>query len=492
MSKHLLDKPLSVLSLGVATLDAGASAGGATLAHLDWQPAGDGDPELSWQLASLIGDPDDPDCAGSRVDRANAEAVSRVIAAEPVWVDVALHASEVWPDMGRTLLHAGPPIAWRDMCGPMRGAVVGAALYEGWADTPDEAERLADSGAIRFAPCHEWGAVGPMAGIISPSMPLFVVENRAAGNRAYAPMMESGGAKTLRFGAYAPEVLAGLRWLETVMAPTLKAVVTASPDGWPLKPVMAQALHMGDDVHNRNTAASLALLRWVAQGLVNTDIARSEAVAALRVMRADDMFFLSLSMAACKATMDAAHGVPHSSLVTAMARNGVNVGVRVSGLGEQWFTGPADIPVGLYLPGFSEADANPDIGDSAITETAGLGAFAMAAAPAMVQFVGGTPQDALRYSRDMATISVARNPGFTLPALDFIGAPVGIDVRRVLDDGMRPVINTATAHKQPGMGIIGAGIVQAPLRCFTTAVAALAEQCAQNDRNESAGSAGRR
>ncbi|NUR54840.1 MAG: DUF1116 domain-containing protein [Acidobacteria bacterium] len=466
---------LSVISVGVAGLDEGAASGGAALTRLDWQPAGDATPELAWQLARLSGDRDDKECFGSVIDRANLEAVDRVIGAEPVWTDVALHARDVLPDLGRTLLHAGPPIGWERMCGPMRGAVIGAILYEGWASSPDRAEALARSGEVKFAPCHEHGAVGPMSGIISPSMPLVVVRNRTAGNFAYAPFMESGGPETLRFGAYSQKVLDGLRWIEQTVAPTLRAAVRGAPDGLSLKPIIAQALHMGDDVHNRNTAASLILLRWVACELAAGGLGRETVARVLELIRNDDMFFLSLSMAACKSTMDAAHGVPNSSVVTAMARNGVEVGIRVSGLGERWFTGPADIPKGLYLPGFSEADANPDIGDSAITETAGLGAFAMAAAPAMVQFVGGKPSDALRYSTEMKQISVARNPGFTLPALDFVAAPVGIDVRRVLDDGSRPVINTATAHREPGRGIIGAGIVRAPLACFTTALYALAD-----------------
>jgi hypothetical protein len=473
----LLQRDLSVVSAGVAGLtDAVAHSSHASLLHLDWRPVGDGDPALAWDLAVLTGDNADSDSPGARIDRANAEAIARVIGAEPVWTDVALHASEIWPDMGRTLLHAGPPVPWAGMCGPVRGAIVGAILYEQWAKTPDEAEKLAGSGSIRYAPCHEWRAVGPMCGIISPSMPLLVVTNRASGNAAYAPIMESGGARTLRFGAYGDDVTAGLKWMEAVLAPTLKAAVANMNGGLPLKPIMAQALHMGDDVHNRNTAASLLLLRAVTEGLLQANIDKAPVVEVLKLLRADDMFFLSFSMAACKATMDAAHGVPFSSLVTAMARNGVDVGIRVSGLGPAWFTGPADVPVGLFLPGFSEADANPDLGDSAITETAGLGAFAMAAAPAMVQFVGGTPKDALRYSREMARIAISRNPGFTLPALDFVGSPVGIDVRKVIDEGLRPVINTATAHKQPGMGIIGAGIVQAPMQAFTAALRALAAQ----------------
>lgn len=467
----LLGSELVAVSLGVSELDAGLKRNGASVLHLDWQPPGDGDPDVAWDLARVARDGADQECLGSVIDRANAEAVARVLRAQPTWVDIAL-AAEIWPAMGRTLLHAGPPIGWAEMCGPMRGAVVGAILYENWAATAGEAEQLAASGAIRFAPCHEWGAVGPMCGIVSPSMPLIVVMDRAHGNRAFAPLMEQYG-KALRFGAFGEEVTAQLKWIERVLAPTLKAAVAAIDGGLPLKPIIAQALHMSDDVHNRNAAASLLLLRSVAESLARSAMPKGPVAETLRALSTNDIFFLTFSMAACKATMDAAHGVPFSSMVTAMARNGVNVGIRVSGLGDQWFSGPADVPVGLFLPGFSEEDANPDLGDSAITETAGLGAFAMAAAPAMVQFVGGTPQDALRYSREMARLTITRNPGFTLPALDFIGSPVGIDIRKVVDESLRPVINTATAHREPGMGIIGAGIVQAPMSCFTTALQAL-------------------
>lgn len=478
LQSGLLGGELVAVSLGISGLDAGLERNGASVLHLDWQPPGNGDPDLAWDLARVTHDSTDQKSPGSVVDRANAEAIARVLRAEPTWTDVALSAREVWPTMERTLLHAGPPIGWHEMCGPMRGAIVGAILYENWAATASDAEKLASSGSIRFAPCHEWGAVGPMCGIISPSMPLVVVTNRASGNRAFAPFMEGGGARTLRFGAYGDDVSAGLKWIERVLAPTLKSAVAAIDGGLPLKPIIAQALHMSDDVHNRNTAATLMLLRFVAEALLQPGLQKGPIAETLKALRSDDMFFLSFSMAACKATMDAAHGVSFSSLVTAMARNGVNVGIRVSGLGDKWFTGPADVPVGLYLPGFSEVQANPDIGDSAITETASLGAFAMAAAPAMVQFVGGTPQDALRYSREMARITMSRNPGFTLPALDFIGSPVGIDVRKVIDESKRPVINTAIAHKEPGMGIIGAGIVQAPMQCFTLALQALAKSSA--------------
>jgi hypothetical protein len=132
------------------------------------------------------------------------------------------------------------------------------------------------------------------------------------------------------------------------------------------------------------------------------------------------------------------------------------------------------MPVGLFFPGFRQEDANPDLGDSAICETAGFGGSSLAASPALVQLVGGTVSEAIAYSRQMHDITVARNPGLSLPALDFAGAPCGIDIRKVVDTGIRPVLTTGIAHRQAGVGQIGAGIVRAPMTCFTQAVMALA------------------
>ncbi|HEY8370021.1 MAG TPA: DUF1116 domain-containing protein [Thermodesulfobacteriota bacterium] len=473
MSAGLLEREPSVINIGVESFVDAVRAAGAPVYHVDWRPPGGGEPRTAWTLALLTDDPDDPDAPGSRVDAANRDAVGRLLEAQPVLVDVR-RAAEVWPDLGRTILHAGPPIEWARMCGPMRGAVTGAILYEGWASSVEEAMRLAARGEVRFDACHHFSAVGPMAGVISPSMPLFVVRNATAGNTAYSNLNEGLG-KVLRFGAYGPEVIDRLRWMERRLAPALKQALATIEGGLRLAPIMAQALQMGDDVHNRNVAATSLLVRTLAKALLDAGLEAGHVREVVGFVDGNDHFFLNLSMAACKASLDAAHGVPGSSLVTAMSRNGVEFGIRVSGLGDRWFTAPAPTPRGLYFSGYSEADANPDLGDSAITETAGVGGFAMGAAPAMVQFVGGTPADALAYTREMYEITLARNARFTLPPLDFAGTPTGIDLRRVVDTGILPVINTGIAHREAGVGQIGAGIVRAPMPCFEEALFALAD-----------------
>jgi hypothetical protein len=353
----------------------------------------------------------------------------------------------------------------------MQGAIVGAALFEGWANTPEEARELAARGEIHFAPCHHHAAVGPMAGVLAPSFPVVVVENAANGNRAYASLNEGLG-KVLRFGAYDPTVLERLRWMAAVLGPALSATLRAQGPV-ELNAITAQALHMGDECHNRNAAATGLLTRMLAPALVRT-VERADAEAVLDFLRRNDHFYLNLSMAACKATLDAAHGIAGSTVVTAMARNGVDFGIRVSGMGDRWFIAPATVPDGLYFPGYGPNDANPDLGDSAITETCAIGGFAMASAPAIVRFVGGTAEQALQYTREMYRITLARNPGFSLPALNFTGTPTGIDIRRVVDSGIAPVINTGIAHKNAGIGQIGAGIARAPLDCFAGALRALA------------------
>jgi len=373
----------------------------------------------------------------------------------------------------RLIVHAGPPIVWREMCGPMRGAVLGAVVLEGWADTIESAARLVDSGSVELEPCHHHGAVGPMAGIISPSMPVWVVENATAGNRAYSNFNEGLG-KVLRFGANDREVIDRLRWIAAELAPALRATL-AKRGEIELKPLMAQALNMGDEVHNRNAAATSLLFKQFAPALLETDVSRDRAAKALAFVAANDHFFLNLSMAACKAMLDAAAGVPMSSMVTAMSRNGVNFGIRLSGTGERWFEAPANAVEGLYFPGYSRADAAADLGDSSITETAGVGGFAMAAAPAIVKFVGGTAADATHHSLRMRAITLGANPSFTLPTLDFAAVAAGIDARKVVDRGILPVINSGIAHRDAGVGQIGAGVTTAPMACFVRAVTALAD-----------------
>ena len=465
---HLVDGKLGVLNVGLAQFaETIVQAGGAAL-QLDWAPPAAGDRAAGMALARLIG--------AARVEDANRTAFDAFLAASPVLRGVCT-ARELPGLDGRVLLHAGPPIEWARMCGPMQGAIVGAILYEGWAKDPEAARALAESGAIRFAPAHHHAAVGPMAGIISPSMPLWVVEDTAHSRRAYSNFNEGLG-KALRFGAYGTEVLERLKWIASTLAPAM-AVALDALGGIELKPLMAQALTMGDEVHNRNAAASALLLRRMAGALARTATSTQALSGVFDFVAGNEHFFLNVSMAACKAMLDAAHGVPGSSMVTAMARNGVEFGIRVSGLGERWFTAPAATVHGLYFAGYSASDAARDLGDSAITETAGLGGFAMAAAPAIVKFVGGTPEDALENSLRMRQVTLGESDVFRLPTLDFRGTASGIDARRVVDTGIEPVINTGIAHRDPGIGQIGAGLTRAPLACFAQAVVALDAQLAR-------------
>jgi hypothetical protein len=478
-TNSLLSAPPRVLNVGIDGLNASVTAHGGTLAHLQWQPPGDADPALAWALAMSLGDP--------RITAANEEATRRIIAARPMWTDIALRADGVWPEMKNTrlLLHAGPPVAWHDMCGPMHGAMIGAVLYEGWAETPEQAQRLLESGGVQFGQCHDFAAVGPMTGVISASMPLIVVRDATHGQLAYTNINEGIG-RCLRFGANGPDVLQRLKWFEQVLAPVLKAAVQHDAErsgGIDLKAIQSQALLMGDEVHSRNAASTSLLFMALAVPLAALGSAappQDHIHQTLAFVARTSQFFLNFSMVSCKAIMDAAHGIPYCSVVTATARNGTETGLRVSGLGARWFTAPSDLPQGLFFPGFKQQDACPDIGDSAITETAGFGGCSFAASPALTLLAGGTVGDAVRYSREMFEICVTRNPGLSLPALDFAGAPCGIDVRKVLDTGIRPVVTTGIAHRDAGIGQIGAGIVRVPMACYVKAFRAIAKTL-QND-----------
>jgi hypothetical protein len=465
-----LTEGVSAINLGLAGFAEPIRAAGAPVVALDWRPPAAGDRDLGLLLAELEDDPRDP--VGSRIAAANAQAVERILGAQPTLMDIR-PAGEAIPDLtDRMLLHSGPPIAWPAMCGPVQGAAIGACLFEGWAADPAEARRMLDAGAVTFAPCHDHGAVGPMAGVVSPSMPVVVVENLAAGNRAFATLNEGLG-KVLRFGAYDDSVIARLRWFAQTLGPALARVLAR---GGPidLRAITAQALQMGDEGHNRNVAATSLLTRTIAPTVAETLGGRVQ-MELFAFLRGNDHFFLNLSMAACKSGLDAASGIAGSTVVTAMSRNGVDFGIRLSGTGSAWFTAPVGVPDGLYFPGYGPDDANPDLGDSAITETFGIGGFAMAAAPAIVRFVGGTPADAIAFTRLMERITLAKNAAYGLPSLGFSGTPTGIDARRVIETGIAPVINTGIAHREAGIGQIGAGIARAPLACFDAAVRALAD-----------------
>jgi len=409
------------------------------------------------------------------IEKANEEALRRMFEAEPVLVDVVPAGEAIAGLDERVLLHAGPPIEWERMCGPLRGAVAGAAVLEGWAEDLEAAARLAASGGIVFHPNHHFGAVGPMTGCTTRNMPVLVVENRRFGNRAYCTLNEGLG-KVMRFGGNDAEVLGRLRWLAEELGPALSAALRHM-GGVPLKGIVARGLSMGDEMHQRNVACTSLFLREAAPALARTVEGAGRLERILAFIGGNDQFFLNVAMVMGKAVMDPVRGIEGSTIVTAMSRNGTDFGIRVSGTGDAWFTAPVEMPRGLYFPGFSEADANPDMGDSTIVETVGLGGFAMAAAPAVAGFVGaGSAADALNYTRSMYEITAGRNPEWTLPALDFAGTPTGIDIRRVLETGIAPAINTGIAHREAGVGQVGAGIVRAPMACFEKALEAFAEK----------------
>lgn len=408
------------------------------------------------------------------INTANAIAVARMIEARPVLVGLG-KALDVIPGMHENLLlHAGPPITWERASGPLKGAVIGALLFEGRARDAAGAEALITSGAVQLEPCHHHSAVGPMAGVTSPSMAVYIVENTTHGNRAFSNLNEGYG-KVLRYGAYSEDVQNRLAWMHQVMAPVLGAAIE-STGGMDIRALLAEAMHMGDEGHNRNKAGSIIFTKNLAPHIARSAPDGATAAAIIQALGDNALSVLNPVMAACKAMADAAHGVEGSTLVTTMARNGTDFGIRVSGLGERWFTAEAQVPKGLYFPGFQAEDANRDIGDSTITETAGIGAFAMAAAPAIVTFVSGTPKDAINATLEMYEITVAEHSAFTIPQLEFRGTPVGIDIRAVVETGITPRVNTGIAHKEAGVGQIGAGLVRPPMAIFEEALLAFAEQ----------------
>lgn len=408
------------------------------------------------------------------IDQANTTAVNRLMESRPILKSVS-PARDVIPGMhDNLLLHAGPPIEWARMSGPLRGAIIGALLFEGRARTEAEAIGLAERGEVQFEPCHHHNAVGPMAGVISPSMQVYVLEDATHGTRTFSNLNEGYG-KVLRYGAFSEDVLKRLRWMNETLGPAIGAALARS-GGIDLRTLIAEALHMGDEGHNRNKAGTLLYLKQLAPSIarvVQDDTVESEI---LQFIGDNALSVLNPVMAACKAMALAAHGVEGSTLVTTLARNGTDFGIRVSGLGDQWFTAPAEVPNGLWFTGYTSADANPDIGDSAITETAGIGGFAMATAPAIVTFVGGTPKDALNATLEMYEITAAESKYFSMPALDFRGTPTGIDIRKVVELGITPRINTGVAHRKAGVGQIGAGLVRPPLAIFEQAVVVFAEK----------------
>ena len=399
---------------------------------------------------------------------------------DPVWVNIGLARKMISGMKSKMLLHAGPPIDWNRMSGPMKGAVIGAAIYEGWASSQDEAERLAASNQITFEPNHHHDCVGPMAGVISPNMPVCVVHDRKYESNTYSNLNEGIG-RVLRYGAFSSEVIKRLNWMRDTLAPTLEETIKEirkEKIGVAMRPIIAQALTMGDDCHNRCNAATSLFLREITPYMMQCGLERRNLIDCFNFMAQNNFTLLNLCMASAKAITLAAHNIKYSTIVTVLSRNGTDAGIWVSGLGREWFTAPAPVPKGVWFPGFHEKDANPDLGDSAITETAGFGGFAMAAAPGIVSWVGGTVDYAVENTQKMYEITFAKNRNFIIPFLDFQGTPTGVDIRKVVRTGITPTINTGIAHREAGIGQVGAGIISFPIDLFKQALKSYAQKYA--------------
>ena len=460
----LFKKPLQVINTGLTSFKTTIEDSGAPVIQVNWKPPVAVDKEAA-RIMDLHKD---------KIDEANLRALDIILKGKPVLIGLA-KALDVIPGMQKEMiLHSGPPIGWDRMCGPTRGAIIGAMIYEGFATTLEEAEKVASSGKIRYAPCHEHASVGPMAGIISASMPVFIIKNETYGNLSFCTLNEGLG-KVLRYGAYGPEVIEKLRWMENTMYPVLKNALIKL-EKIDLRNLISQALHMGDEVHNRNRAGTSLFYRTIAPAIVETCDEKQDMIKVLNFINGNDHFFLNLSMPAAKACLDAARNIAFSSIAVVMARNGTDFGVQLSGTGNTWFVGKSPVPDALFFPGFTKDDANPDIGDSAITETYGLGGFAIAAAPAIAQFVGGTAQDAIQYTLDMYEITAGESTVFQIPSLNFRGTPTGIDVRKVIGKNITPFIDTGVAHKNPGVGQVGAGVLSAPMEPFRKAYEGLTQK----------------
>lgn len=479
----LMTKP-RIINVGVESFNESIQNYGGTSVQFSWRPAAGGNKEMIGLLNELTQYED--------IDASNEKVISRLRDAQPFLVDV-VSAGSVIPELnGKVLLHAGPPIVYSEMTGPMQGSCVGAMLFEGWAKDEADARRQLENGEVSFVPCHHVHAVGPMGGITSQNMPVLVVENRLDGTRAYC-IMNEGIGKVLRFGAFSEEVVNRLTWMQKVLGPVLGQAVRSSEDGINLNVIIAKAVTMGDEFHQRNIAASLVFLKEVAPLIVRMDWDDKEKTEVIEFLAKTDQFFLNIMMATAKSMADCARKIEEGCVVTTMTRNGRNFGIRISGMGDKWFTAPVNTPKGLYFTGFCEEDGNPDIGDSAITETVGVGGMAMIAAPGVTRFVGtGGFDDALRISNEMEQICITHNPNFTIPTWDFKGTLLGIDIRKVVETGITPLINTGIAHKQAGVGQIGAGTVRAPLQCFEKALRAYAEKRREENLEKNYDSCNRR
>ena len=457
---ELFNEDINVVNIGSPTFLKDLEMQGVEYVNLDWTPPAHGDVELIEVLDKLEKHKDE-------IDKANDEVVEKVKAATAKLVDCKMAIDAIKGMKPNMILHAGPPVDWQHMADPQKGAVLGAIVFEGWAATVEEAEEYVKTHDIEFSPNHHVNSVGPMAGVVSPSMPVHVLYDEVNDNYSYCPINEGLGG-VLRFGKNSPDVIERLLWMKSDFMPVLAEALKIA-GGIDVRNIIMQALNMGDECHNRNKAATSLFYREIAVPIMKTNFPEEQKQAALDFINNNEHYFLNLSMPYCKLAQLAGTGVPHSSIVTIMARNGYEFGIKISCL-DQWFVDKAEYVKGLYFPGYSEEDASPDLGDSCITETNGIGGFAMAASPAIVKFVGGSVSDAFNYSQSMNEICWSNNPNFTLPSLDFKPTALGIDIRKVIESGVLPIINTGIAHKQAGVGQIGAGLVNPPYNCFKQAI----------------------
>lgn len=406
--------------------------------------------------------------------KANQRAFELLTGADPILVDVR-PAGDVVPGMTpTTVLTSGPPHAWEEYVGPQRNALIYGAIYEGLASSELEAAEKYASGELQIEPCHHHGCVGSVAGIYTASMPVFVVENRAGGNVGFCNFYEGESQRRLNYGTYGDDVKARLDFVHETVAPTIKEAVQAA-GGIPLKSIMSRALRLGDELHSRNTAGTLLFSRALFPHLVDAKGDRSDRVKkTLGFLEESDYFFLRLSMAASKVAVDAARGVEESSMVTTMSISCNGYGIRVSGLGDEWFVGPPPIVQGHFFEGYSEDDLVWMGGESQVTETAGLGGFAQACAFPLQRYQGGTPEAMIENNLAMYEITVGENPDFYIPYLRFRGTPTGIDIFKVVESRITPVIDGGLGGRDGGQ--IGAGVLRAPLECFEMAVDAYRAQ----------------
>jgi len=438
---------------------------GVQAVHVDWRPPAGGDVALIDKLSRL-------QCPA--VEEANAAPIARIMDSRPLWVDVAPAIQSIRGMEPCDLLHSGPPIDFGDMCDPQQRAVEAAAIFEGWVTDRRGLLAKLKNKAIRLRPNYTLGSVGAMCGIISPSMPVIVTENATYGNRSWSTFNEGKG-NVIWMGTYDSGTIKRLRWMRDVLGPSLRAALRTREEGLDIFKMIAEGVLMGDEVHARSAACTMLLMRQLVPMLLETGLKKNVISRIVEFMSSNNHSFLSLTLTACKVAADAAHGIPNSTVVTAMSRNGVDFALRVGGMDGWTIVPTAPMDEAIYYSGYGPEDAAGDIGDSAIVETAGLGGMVIGAAPSISSFVGGTMAHSRRAMAAMRSICAGSNPAFAPGSVDFTPASLGVDLRKVVRLGRTPIIDTGVLHKASGVGQIGTGIARAPMEAFIKALRAFPE-----------------